>query len=68
VLIRHLAAVTGRWLSFTVQKTDEAPDRWRHIFGKMERMNAGGLAVSAQVAPRPIGAILSSRPPPIRSC
>ncbi len=58
-LIRHLASVTGRRLSFTVQQTDDAPDRWRHIFGEIGAMNADGLDVSAQVAPRPIGAILS---------
>lgn len=57
-LIEHLARTTGRRLSFTVQQTDEAPDRWRHIFGEIDRMNAEGLDVSAQVAPRPIGAIL----------
>ena len=57
-LIRHLAASTGRRLSFTVQQTDEAPDRWRHIFGEIASMNADGLNVSAQVAPRPIGAVL----------
>jgi N-acyl-D-amino-acid deacylase len=57
-LIRHLAASTGRKLSFTVQQTDDAPDRWRHIFGEIAGMNADGLDVSAQVAPRPIGAIL----------
>ena len=57
-LIRHLAATAGRRLSFTVQQTDEAPRRWRHIFGEVERMNAEGLDVRAQVAPRPIGAII----------
>jgi N-acyl-D-amino-acid deacylase len=57
-LIRHLAATTGRRLSFTVQQTDESPGRWRHIFGEVERMNADGLDVRAQVAPRPIGAIV----------
>jgi N-acyl-D-aspartate/D-glutamate deacylase len=57
-LIRHLARATGRKLSFTVQQTDEAPDRWRQIFGEIEQMNAEGLNVSAQVAPRPIGAVL----------
>ena len=57
-LIRHLASSTGRRLSFTVQQTDEAPDRWRHIFGEIAGMNADGLDISAQVAPRPIGAIL----------
>jgi N-acyl-D-aspartate/D-glutamate deacylase len=57
-LIRHLAATAGRRLSFTVQQTDEAPGRWRHIFGEVRRMNADGLDVRAQVAPRPIGAIV----------
>jgi N-acyl-D-aspartate/D-glutamate deacylase len=58
-LIRMLARETGRRLSFTVQQADEAPDRWRHIFGEIEDMVAEGLTVRAQVAPRPIGAILS---------
>jgi N-acyl-D-aspartate/D-glutamate deacylase len=58
-LIRHLAVVAGRRLSFTVQQTDESPGRWRHIFGEIERMNADGLDVKAQVPPRPVGAILS---------
>jgi N-acyl-D-aspartate/D-glutamate deacylase len=57
-LIRDLAAATGRRLSFTVQQTDEAPDRWRHIFGEIAGMRADGLEVSAQVGPRPIGAVL----------
>jgi N-acyl-D-amino-acid deacylase len=58
-LIRRLARTAGRRLSFTVQQTDEAPDRWRTIFGEIEAMNAEGLDVSAQIAPRPVGAILS---------
>jgi N-acyl-D-aspartate/D-glutamate deacylase len=60
-LIRSLAEHTGRKLSFTVQQNDDAPDRWRHIFGEIDTMRAAGLDVSAQVAPRPIGAILSFR-------
>jgi len=58
-LIRSLAEHTGRKLSFTVQQNDDAPNRWRHIFKEIEAMREGGLDVSAQVAPRPIGAILS---------
>ncbi|ABS62644.1 Amidohydrolase 3 [Parvibaculum lavamentivorans DS-1] len=58
-LIRSLAAQTGRKLSFTVQQNDDAPDRWRQIFQEIVGMRAAGLDVSAQVAPRPIGAILS---------
>jgi N-acyl-D-amino-acid deacylase len=60
-LIRSIAENTGRKLSFTVQQNDDAPDRWRHIFGEIDAMRAAGLDVSAQVAPRPVGAILSFR-------
>lgn len=58
-LIRSIAETTGRKLSFTVQQNDDAPDRWRGIFIEIAGMRARGLEVSAQVAPRPIGAILS---------
>jgi N-acyl-D-aspartate/D-glutamate deacylase len=58
-LIRSLAAHTGRKLSFTVQQNDDAPDRWRHIFREIASMRQDHLDVSAQVASRSIGAILS---------
>jgi N-acyl-D-amino-acid deacylase len=58
-LIRSIAETTGRKLSFTVQQNDDAPDRWRQIFEEIVAMRGLGLDVSAQVAPRPIGAILS---------
>ena len=58
-LIRRLAAASGRRLSFTVQQSDDSPDRWRSIYREIDAMVADGLPVSAQVAPRPIGAILS---------
>jgi len=58
-LIRALAGHTGGKLSFTVQQNDDAPDRWRQIFQEIVAMRNDGLDVSAQVAPRPIGAILS---------
>jgi N-acyl-D-aspartate/D-glutamate deacylase len=58
-LIRGLARTSGRRLSFTVQQTDEAPDRWRGIFDEIDAMVADGLDVRAQVAPRPVGAMLS---------
>ena len=58
-LIRGLAQASGRRLSFTVQQTDEAPDRWKSIFREIEAMVADGLDVRAQVAPRPVGAMLS---------
>ena len=58
-LIRTLVRTTGRKLSFTVQQTDDAPDRWKHIFREVAAMNAEGLDVKTQVAPRPLGVILS---------
>jgi N-acyl-D-aspartate/D-glutamate deacylase len=58
-LIRRLAITSGRRVSFTVQQTDDAPDRWKSIYREIDAMVADGLPVSAQVAPRPIGAILS---------
>ncbi|MGJ3627296.1 hypothetical protein AB5I41_10710 [Sphingomonas sp. MMS24-JH45] len=58
-LIRRLATISGRRVSFTVQQTDDAPDRWKSIYREVDRMVADGLPVSTQVAPRPIGAILS---------
>jgi N-acyl-D-aspartate/D-glutamate deacylase len=57
-LIRRLAQTSGRRVSFTVQQTDDAPDRWKSIYREIDAMVADGLPVSAQVAPRPIGAIL----------
>jgi len=58
-LIRTLVRQTGRRLSFTVQQTDDAPDRWKHIFREVDAMVADGLNVKAQVAPRPLGVILT---------
>ncbi|MEH3048131.1 N-acyl-D-amino-acid deacylase family protein [Sphingomonas adhaesiva] len=58
-LIRRLATTSGRRVSFTVQQTDDAPDRWKGIYREVAQMVADGLPVTTQVAPRPIGAILS---------
>jgi len=58
-LIETIARTSGRPLSFTVQQTDDAPNRWRFIFERIRRMVGNGLPVKAQVAPRPIGLILS---------
>lgn len=58
-LIRLIARHTGAKVSFTVQQNDDAPDRWRHIFHEVSAMRQAGLDVSAQVAARAIGAILS---------
>ncbi|WP_199554673.1 N-acyl-D-amino-acid deacylase family protein [Sandaracinobacteroides hominis] len=56
-LIAEMARAGGRPLSFTVQQTDEAPDRFHHIFDRIGGMVGQGLDVKAQVACRPIGAV-----------
>ncbi|MDA0339089.1 MAG: amidohydrolase family protein [Proteobacteria bacterium] len=58
-LIEMLAKVANSRLSFTVQQTDDAPDRWRMIFDRIENMVGKGLNVRGQVGPRPIGLIMS---------
>jgi N-acyl-D-aspartate/D-glutamate deacylase len=58
VLLRTLAATTGRPLSFTVQQPDTVPDRWRELIEFAHRCREEGLDVRAQVAPRPIGLLL----------
>lgn len=57
-LIEAMARTSGRPLSFTVQQAYHAPERWRHLFGRVGDWRAGGLDVKAQVAPRPIGVLL----------
>ncbi|MFN3233450.1 MAG: N-acyl-D-amino-acid deacylase family protein [Alphaproteobacteria bacterium] len=58
-LIEMLARASDSRLSFTIQQTDDAPDRWRMIFDRIEKMVAKGLDVRGQVGPRPIGLIMS---------
>ncbi len=57
-LIESVARTSGRPLSFTVQQAYHAPDRWRDLFGAVDRWRAEGLDVRGQVAPRPIGVLL----------
>jgi N-acyl-D-aspartate/D-glutamate deacylase len=58
-LIRALAEISGRPLSFTVMQTNNVPRRWRMLLDAAVPMAAAGLTVRAQVAPRPIGAVMS---------
>jgi len=58
-LIELLASQSEGRLSFTIQQTDDAPDRWRMIFERIDRMVNKGLNVRGQVGPRPIGLIMS---------
>lgn len=44
--------------SMSLMERDFAPDDWKHIIRRTEAMNADGLDVSFQVAPRAIGSIV----------
>jgi N-acyl-D-aspartate/D-glutamate deacylase len=57
-LIEAMARASRRPLSFTVQQAYHSPDRWRHLFGRIDGWRAAGLDVKGQVAPRPIGVLL----------
>jgi N-acyl-D-amino-acid deacylase len=57
-LISAFARTSGRPVSYTVQQDLEAPERWRDLIALAESLQAEGLDVKAQVAPRPIGVLL----------
>jgi N-acyl-D-aspartate/D-glutamate deacylase len=57
-LVTEFARTSQRPLSYTVQQDRAAPDRWRDLMALAERLQAEGLDVKAQVAPRPIGVML----------
>ncbi|GAA1849045.1 amidohydrolase family protein [Pseudonocardia ailaonensis] len=57
-MLTELATSTGRPLSLSLQQPDAAPDRWREILAWIDACTADGLAIKAQVAPRPIGVLM----------
>jgi len=57
-LVTAFARASRRPVSYTVQQDIEAPDRWRDLMALAGTLQAGGLDVKAQVAPRPIGVLL----------
>jgi N-acyl-D-aspartate/D-glutamate deacylase len=57
-LVEEIARISGRPVSFTVQQSRDAPERWRDLIAKAEELSAKGWDVKAQVAPRPIGMLL----------
>jgi len=57
-MIRRLVEKSGRPLSLSLAQAGRAPEGWRVILKKIEEANRDGLAVKAQVAPRPIGLLL----------
>jgi N-acyl-D-aspartate/D-glutamate deacylase len=57
-LIADIARASQRPVSFTVQQDFEAPSRWRDLMNLASSLQAQGLDVKAQAAPRPIGVLL----------
>jgi N-acyl-D-aspartate/D-glutamate deacylase len=69
-MIKRIAARSQRPLSISVMQTANAPQRWRTLLDLIDEANAEGLRLTAQVAPRPIGALLSleNNLPPFAAC
>jgi N-acyl-D-aspartate/D-glutamate deacylase len=57
-LLEDLCRVSGRPLSISLLQRVGASEQWRRILTRIERANAAGLDVRAQVATRGIGVIL----------
>src|SRR3546814_9436332 len=55
-LMRRLAEESGRPLSYSLlQMPAGDPDEWRTSLDELSKARADGLAIKAQVAPRPVG-------------
>jgi N-acyl-D-aspartate/D-glutamate deacylase len=57
-LLEDLSRSSGRPLSISLLQRVGAPDQWRQILTRIERANAAGLTLRAQVATRGIGVLL----------
>jgi N-acyl-D-aspartate/D-glutamate deacylase len=52
---RRMARESGRPLSISLVQTEMDPGAWRDVLGEVERANAEGLTMRAQVCGRPVG-------------
>jgi N-acyl-D-aspartate/D-glutamate deacylase len=57
-MIRRLVESSGRPLSLSLAQAGSSPDGWRGLLAMVEGAARDGLAMRAQVAPRPIGLLL----------
>ena len=57
-LLEDMAKISGRPLSISLLQRVGATDQWRRVLGRIERANAAGTPIRAQVATRGIGVIL----------
>ncbi|MFO0554462.1 MAG: amidohydrolase family protein [Polyangiaceae bacterium] len=57
-ILEDMARASGMPLSISVMQRTGDSEQWRRIFQRIERANAAGLELRAQVAPRAIGVLL----------
>lgn len=53
----------GRPVSMSLLQLDSEPDRYHEVLDRLDQVHAGGGDVWAQVAPRPIGGVLTADAP-----
>ena len=58
-MIRQMAERSGRPLSVTVAQLNDRPEDWRRMLELISEAQAEGVKLHAQVAPRPVGVIMS---------
>ena len=56
-LLRQMAEVSGRPLSFSLIQVDSNPDGWRELLDGVRQANEDGLTMRGQVGARPIGVL-----------
>jgi N-acyl-D-aspartate/D-glutamate deacylase len=56
-LLRRMAEVSGRPLSFSLIQVDSAPDRWRDLLDAVAAANEAGVVLRVQVGARAIGVL-----------
>ncbi|MGE0829749.1 MAG: amidohydrolase family protein [Hyphomonadaceae bacterium] len=57
-LLREIAEISGRPVSFTFGQMQKDPDGWRTMMMRLAEARAQGHAIRAQVLPRSIGAVM----------
>ena len=66
MLLKRVAAATGRPFFFPLLEYPDAPDRWRWLLQETQKANAEGISMYGQVVGRPVGVLygleLSSNP------
>jgi N-acyl-D-aspartate/D-glutamate deacylase len=56
-LVRQMAEVSGRPLSFSLIQIDDRPEQWRELLQMVHDANAEGTRILGQVGSRPIGVL-----------